>query len=143
MAADTSRDMYLCVKHGRVDTNMKPSIIQNSVPAPLPPAAPIPVVPMPVTQSLLTPEQQKSVKTRLSPFWVSILPEQGGMTSDDGLSINAKLMKFADTCIPGFPNHKEWNPEQWDAFIKAIEVYNTQHGPKALVDHINLKIGAS
>jgi hypothetical protein len=141
MAADTRLDLYLCVKHGRVDTKMKPSVVQNAAPAPIQqPVPPTPVAPPPAPQSLLTPDQQKSVKTRLSTFWVYILPEQGGMTSDDGLSINAKLMKFADSHTPGV-SHKDWNFEKWNEFISGIEAYNTTYGPKALVDHINASIG--
>jgi hypothetical protein len=75
----------------------------------------------------------------LSTFWVYILPEQGGMTSDDGLSINAKLMKFADAFKP---DHKSWDYETWDSFIKSLEQYNTTAGPKALVEYINTTIGA-
>lgn len=145
MSANDSLDLYICVKHGRVDTLMKPSVVRNSAPPPPPVAAPVPVdvkPAPPVSQSPLTPEQQKNVKTRLSTFWVYILPEQGGMTSDDGLSINAKLIKYANLFYQNAPNSKEWTFEQWDVFIKTIEKHNAEFGPKALVDHINGVISA-
>src|ERR1035437_9771894 len=35
MAADDRLDLYLCIKHGRVDTTMKPSVVPNVKPEPV------------------------------------------------------------------------------------------------------------
>jgi len=140
MAADDRLDMYLCVKHGRVDTKMKPSMLKTGTPPP--PSAPIPETPAiepPKTISVLTDVEQRLVKARLAPFWVDILP-QAGMTADDGVSIWGKLIKFANAYFPDAPNYKEWTFDRWEKFFEHLDEFNTKNGPIALVEHINVTI---
>lgn len=142
MAADDRLDMYLCVKHGRVDTSMKPSVVRNSAAKPEPVVAPVPITPVepPKIISPLTPDEQKQVKTRMAAFWVDILPK-GGMTADDGLSIWGKLVKYADGYFQDAPNHKLWTIDRWEMFLERLDAFSAAHGATKLVEHINTAIG--
>jgi hypothetical protein len=142
MAADDRLDLYLCVKHGRVDTTIKPSqktlataqqqtLVQAPVAPPVEPAK---------TISVLTDQQQKLVKARLVPYWLEILPK-GGMTAEDGVGIWEKLIKFANSFYPELPDYKKWTFDKWEDFFKNLDEKVKVVGPKGLVEIMNHQIG--
>ena len=148
MAADERLDMYLCAKHGRVSTTMKPSMIKTAenialLKASLPKITPTPETPVvesPKTISPLTEAEQKHVKARLAPFWVDILPK-GNMTADDGVSIWGKLIKFANSYFSDSSDYKRWTFDKWEVFFEFLDEFNAENGAAALVEHINKTIG--
>ena len=153
MAADVERDMFLCIKDGRLDMSMKPSLLKaaeevgkaaatfaTAPSAPAPVAAP---VPPPKAISVLTDDEQKQVKARLAPFWVDILPIKGGMTADDGLTPWNKLIKFANSFYPDANDYKKWTLDKWEPFLEFLDEFNEKNGAVALVAHINGKINAA
>ena len=153
MAADVERDMFLCIKDGRLDMNIKPSMLKaaeemgkaaatfaTAPSAPAPVAAP---VPPPKAISVLTDDEQKQVKARLAPFWVDILPIKGGMTADDGLTPWNKLIKFANSFYPDANDYKKWTLDKWEPFLEFLDEFNEKNGAVALVAHINGKINAA
>ena len=153
MAADVERDMFLCIKEGRLDMTIKPSMLKaaeemgkaaatfaTAPSAPAPVAAP---VPPPKAISVLTDDEQKQVKARLAPFWVDILPIKGGMTADDGLTPWNKLIKFANSFYPDANDYKKWTLDKWEPFLEFLDEFNEKNGAVALVAHINGKINAA
>jgi putative intracellular protease/amidase len=151
MAADVERDMFLCIKDGRLDMSMRPSLLKaaeemGKAAATFATATPAPVaapVPPPKAISVLTDDEQKQVKARLAPFWVDILPTKGGMTADDGLTTWNKLIKFANSFYPDANDYKKWTLDKWEPFLEFLDEFNEKNGAVALVAHINGKINAA
>lgn len=141
MTEESRFDLYVCLEHGKVDQSIKPSQVLAMKPEFRGTGSSVAVTDLIVANKPvpLTDEERVAVKKRLAPYWCEILPKQGGMSSDEGLGVYAKVVAFANKFVPGV-HYSDFTQQHWDEFIAFLEQYNAENGPVQLTKYIESKI---
>lgn len=107
------------------------------------PSATMPAQPVepPKVTKLLTEEQEKEVRTRLSKYRNEILPA-GKMEPIVGVGgAEIQLRQFVQKFNPDRPSSKTWDYTDWLIFLKFFDDYLKANGAPELVKYIQQKIG--